>query len=59
MLPDTLTAEGEGKGAYNQFKAGETVQVKVASSYISTEQAELNLQSKIRQCTVADHTIPA
>ncbi|NII26079.1 glycoside hydrolase family 92 protein [Pseudoflavitalea sp. X16] len=40
-------AEGEGVGAYIQFKAGEQVQVKVASSYISTEQAELNLQREL------------
>lgn len=40
-------AEGEGVGAYIQFKAGEKVQVKVASSYISAEQAELNLQREL------------
>jgi predicted alpha-1,2-mannosidase len=40
-------AEGEGMGAYIKFKAGEKVQVKVASSYISPEQAELNLQREL------------
>jgi hypothetical protein len=29
------TAEGDGVGAYIKFKDGETVQAKVASSYIS------------------------
>src|SRR5690606_8462207 len=36
----TLEAKGDGKGAYLVFKSGATVQVKVASSYISQEQAE-------------------
>lgn len=40
-------AEGDGVGAYLQFKPGEKVQVKVISSYISTEQAELNLQREL------------
>ncbi|EDM37292.1 putative alpha-1,2-mannosidase [Pedobacter sp. BAL39] len=44
---DSTTAEGMGKGAYIQFKAGAKVQVKVASSYISMEQAELNLQREL------------
>ena len=41
------TAEGEGKGAYVEFKGGAKVQVKVASSYISEEQAELNLSREL------------
>jgi len=44
---DSTTAEGLGKGAYIQFKAGAKVQVKVASSYISMEQAELNLKREL------------
>jgi predicted alpha-1,2-mannosidase len=44
---DSLTAEGRGAGAWIQFKAGSTVQVKVSSSYISPEQAELNLQREL------------
>ena len=40
-------AEGEGAGAFIQFRPGEKVQVKVASSYISVEQAELNLQREL------------
>ncbi|WP_354333382.1 GH92 family glycosyl hydrolase [Pedobacter sp. CG_S7] len=47
VLPDSVTAEGQGYGAYLEFKAGETVQVKVASSYISAEQAELNLVNEL------------
>lgn len=43
----TLEAEGDGKGAYLVFKSGATVQVKVASSYISQEQAELNLEREL------------
>lgn len=40
-------AEGRGKGAYIEFKPGTVVQVKVASSYISPEQAELNLSREL------------
>lgn len=39
--------EGNGAGAYIQFKEGVKVQVKVASSYISDEQAELNLEREL------------
>ena len=42
-----LESEGKGKGAYIQFKNGETVQVKVASSYISQEQAGTTLQAEL------------
>src|SRR5690606_22422536 len=41
---EELTKEGEGAGAYIQFKSGEKVQAKIASSYISIEQASLNLE---------------
>jgi predicted alpha-1,2-mannosidase len=44
---DSVQAEGNGKGAYVQFKSGAKVQVKVASSYISPEQAELNLSREL------------
>ncbi|KAA3438794.1 GH92 family glycosyl hydrolase [Rufibacter hautae] len=43
----TLTGEGQGIGAYVQFKDGEKVQAKVASSYISPEQAELTLSREL------------
>ena len=41
------TDEGEGVGAYIQFAKGSTVQVKIASSYISQEQAELTLKQEV------------
>ncbi|RZL17921.1 MAG: glycoside hydrolase family 92 protein, partial [Pedobacter sp.] len=47
VLPDSLFAEGRGKGAYIEFKAGTKVQVKTASSYISAEQAQLNLDREL------------
>ncbi|RZK21148.1 MAG: glycoside hydrolase family 92 protein, partial [Pedobacter sp.] len=45
--PDSTVADGLGKGAYIEFKAGAKVQVKTASSYISEEQAELNLKTEL------------
>lgn len=42
-----LTDEGKGKGAYIQFKPGTKVEVKIASSYISPEQAELTLKQEL------------
>lgn len=42
-----LAAEGQGIGAYFQFKDGETVQAKIASSYISYDQAQLNLNREL------------
>ena len=47
VLPDSISMEGKGAGAYVSFKAGETVQVKAASSYISPGQAVLNLQREL------------
>lgn len=44
---DSTNAEGLGKGAWLEFAPGSTVQVKVASSYISAEQAELNLSREL------------
>jgi predicted alpha-1,2-mannosidase len=41
------TAEGDGVGAYIKFKDGETVQAKVASSYINPAQAALTLQTEL------------
>lgn len=41
------TDEGDGKGAYIEFRPGAEVQVKIASSYISFEQAELNLKREL------------
>ncbi|SEO96388.1 GH92 family glycosyl hydrolase [Mucilaginibacter sp. OK283] len=47
LSPKNLTAEGDGVGAYLKFKDGEIVQAKVASSYISPQQAELTLQTEL------------
>lgn len=44
---DSTEAQGLGKGAYIQFKNGVKVQVKTASSYISAEQAQLNLDREL------------
>jgi len=44
---DSLSAEGRGRGAYVEFAAGAKVQVKTASSYISADQAELNLKREL------------
>jgi len=38
---------GQGYGAYLKFKRGAKVQAKAASSYISYEQAELNLRTEL------------
>jgi len=38
---------GTGIGAYLQFKKGAEVQVKIASSYISQDQAQLNLETEL------------
>lgn len=51
---DSIT--GQGIGAYVQFKKGAKVQVKVASSYISPEQAQLNLQRELGKFKNLDQT---
>ena len=50
------TNSGEAVGAYLQFKKGSVVQVKIASSYISPEQAEYNLDSELSQFKNLDQT---
>ncbi|HTN22293.1 MAG TPA: GH92 family glycosyl hydrolase [Pelobium sp.] len=50
------TDEGEGIGAYVQFKDGEKVQAKVASSYISLEQASLNLEQELGKYASLEET---
>jgi predicted alpha-1,2-mannosidase len=47
VLPDSISASGRAKGAYIEFKAGVKVQVKTASSYISADQAQLNLTREL------------
>lgn len=49
-------AEGHGEGAYLQFGDGEVVQAKVISSYISPEQAELNMQTELGKYKSFDDT---
>lgn len=51
-----LTDEGKGVGAYIQFKDGEKVQAKVASSYISIEQAELTLNQELGKYSKLEQT---
>ena len=43
----SVSDSGEKHGAYIQFKAGVKVQAKVSSSYISPEQAVLNLKQEL------------
>ncbi|MBN2064762.1 MAG: glycoside hydrolase family 92 protein, partial [Sedimentisphaerales bacterium] len=45
--PGALSRQGRGAGAYLEFAPGTAVQVKVASSYISPEQAQLNLDREL------------
>ena len=52
----TLTAQGKGKGAYIEFKQGETVQAKTASSYISADQASLTLKNELGKFKTLDQT---
>lgn len=48
--------EGKGVGAFLEFPAGSIVQVKVASSYISEEQAMLNLNRELGAQASLDET---
>ncbi|TDQ08813.1 GH92 family glycosyl hydrolase [Pedobacter metabolipauper] len=52
----TLTAEGKGQGAYIEFKKGVVVQAKTASSYISQDQAALNLKTELGSFKTFDQT---
>ena len=47
LFPSVDTIDRRNAGVYLEFDAGATVQVKVASSFISAEQAELNYQSEL------------
>jgi predicted alpha-1,2-mannosidase len=53
---DTLSAEGKGTGAYIRFRNGAKVQARVASSYISTEQAEETWQQELSHFTSLEQT---
>jgi predicted alpha-1,2-mannosidase len=56
LSPQQTKADGDGVGAYIKFKDGEMVQAKVASSYISPEQAELTLQNELGSYKSFDDT---
>jgi predicted alpha-1,2-mannosidase len=47
IQPDSLSIDGRETGAYIQFERGATVQLKTASSYISADQAQLNLDREL------------
>lgn len=47
VQPNATEREGEGAGAFVQFKDGASVQARVASSYISPEQAALTLAKEL------------
>ena len=44
-----LTDEGNGKGAYIEFEKGIAVEAKVASSYLSIEQAQVTFERELSQ----------
>lgn len=47
IMPHSTTGVGKGYGAYLKFKRGSKVQAKIASSYISAEQARINLDREL------------
>lgn len=47
IMPHSTTGVGKGYGAYLKFKRGSKVQAKIASSYISAEQAHINLDREL------------
>jgi len=51
-----LEGQGEGVGGYLEFKSGEKVQAKVASSYISQEQAAVTLNAELGKFKNLDDT---
>ena len=56
IVADKLSDEGEGSGAYIQFKKGSVVQAKVACSYISAEQAQITLDRELGAYSNLDQT---
>lgn len=53
------SAEGDGKGAYLEFEQGAVVQVKIASSYISPEQASLTMKNELGRDKKLEQTTKA
>lgn len=56
VYADSAEKEGDGAGAYLQFRKGARVQAKVASSYISIDQAELTLNNELGKYKSFDDT---
>ncbi|SEO14882.1 GH92 family glycosyl hydrolase [Niastella yeongjuensis] len=56
ILTDSTHREGKGAGAWLQFPKGAVVQVKIASSYISPEQAVITLQRELGKYAGVDDT---
>lgn len=56
IRPGALSAEGDGEGAYIQFRKGVKVQARVASSYISEEQALINWERELGQHRTLEQT---
>lgn len=50
------SGSGEGYGAYLEFKPGVQVEVKIASSFISPEQAQLNFDQELAKAKNLDAT---
>ncbi len=53
---NNLSSEGEGKGAYIEFKKGAIVTAKIASSYISQGQAALTMRQELSHHKNLDDT---
>ena len=47
IAKNNMQDSGNGRGVYIQFKSGVQVEAKIASSYISIQQAELTLQKEL------------
>lgn len=56
IQPNATQDEGRGKGAFVKFANGVKVEAKVASSYISLDQAELNLKTELGSSAHLEHT---
>lgn len=55
-LEDKMSADGKGIGAYIKFNTGQPVQAKIATSYISPDQAVLNLQRELGSFEALEQT---
>ncbi|PST82022.1 alpha-mannosidase [Pedobacter yulinensis] len=56
IVPARSFAMGPGAGAFVRFRKGAVVQVKVSSSYISLEQAQLNLERELGKAAKFEDT---